>query len=82
MEALTTVEKACEEKLLAATKAKVSLDCPGVGREAFSFPGYQGGLPWVAYLLRKSAGPTLLQAFPKFLVHPWYWLWSGNQGHG
>lgn len=24
MEALTTVEKACEEKLLAATKAKVS----------------------------------------------------------
>lgn len=25
MEALTTVEKACEEKLLAATKAKVSL---------------------------------------------------------
>lgn len=28
MEALTTVEKACEEKLLAATKAKVSLVFP------------------------------------------------------
>lgn len=28
MEALTTVEKACEEKLLAATKAKVSLAFP------------------------------------------------------
>lgn len=40
MEALTTVEKACEEKLLAATKAKVSLAFPwhDVGRETLSFP--------------------------------------------
>lgn len=33
MEALTTVEKACEEKLLAATKAKVSLAFPWCWKE-------------------------------------------------
>lgn len=91
MEALTTVEKACEEKLLAATKAKVSLvflfssDAGGI-REAFSLPEPPemlalGCLP----PLRSGAGPTLLPASPKFVLrtmYPRYRSWSGNWEDG
>lgn len=70
MEALATVEKACEEKLLAATKAKVSLgfllsgDVGGAG-QAVTLPRPPklfalGFLP----RLRSSAGLTLLTASP------------------
>lgn len=78
MEALTTVEKACEEKLLAATKAKVSpaflsSGDAGVVREMFSLPEP----PEMFALdclppLRSSAGPTLLPASPKFVLRAMY----------
>lgn len=56
MEALTALEKACEEKLLAATKAKVSpvfLFSSGasVVGEAFSLPRATSCLLWAAWLV-------------------------------
>lgn len=50
MEALTTLEKACEEKLFAATKAKVSLAFLS-SRDASASLSHQRCLRWVACLL-------------------------------
>lgn len=60
VEALTTVEKACEEKLLAATKAKVSQvflfssgvqSSVSVAGEAFGLPRAASCLLWAACLV-------------------------------
>ena len=91
MEALTTVEKACEEKLLAATKAKVSpaflsnSDARVIG-ETFSLTKPPEVFALGCLLpLRSSADPALLPASPKFVlraVYPRYRLWSGNWEDG
>lgn len=73
MEALATVEKACEEKLLAATKAKVSLvfllsGDVGAAGEAVSLlrPPELFALGFLPRL-RSSAGLTFLTASPNLV---------------
>lgn len=91
MEALATVEKACEEKLLAATKVKVSLgfllrrDVGGAG-EAVTLPRPPklfalGFLPHFG----SSAGLSLLTASPNLAsraVYPQDSSQLGNRGRG
>uniref|UniRef100_A0A8C3KW26 Ribosome binding protein 1 n=1 Tax=Calidris pygmaea TaxID=425635 RepID=A0A8C3KW26_9CHAR len=84
MEALTTVEKSCEEKLLAATKAKVRLAFlsggdAGVVGETFSFPEPPEMLALGCRPpLRSSAGPTLLPASPKSVLRAVYPQYNGH----
>lgn len=71
MEALTTVEKACEEKLQAATKTKVSpaFLSGDVVRETFSLPRPPETLALGCLSSPgSSADPALLPASPKVVL--------------